>query len=89
VDFYERDIDKVMDPSNKLNLETLLKAWENNLKQSNAFSPSDILELKAHILDIINDLIEEGLNEEEAFLVIGFMVIYKKYFNKANGPQIH
>ncbi len=48
-----------MGAANKLKFEDLLEAWEEKLNQSYAFSPSDIQELKSHLLDQTDELIEK------------------------------
>ena len=81
-----------MESSDKLDLESLLQAWEANLKQSRAFSRSDVQELKTHLLDLYDDLIETGLNEEEAFLIaskrLGQPVDWENEFTQTNQPFI-
>lgn len=47
----------------------MIESWITRLKSENSLTEIDILELKSHIRDIMDDLIENGLSEEEAFII--------------------
>ena len=46
-----------------------LKLWVNSLKSESSITESDAEELKSHLLDSIEQLKENGLDDEEAFWV--------------------
>lgn len=81
-----------MGTSNNLGFKDLIDSWEENLKQSQAFSPSDIQELKSHLLDQTDELIESGLDEKKAFLMasklIGQPAILEDDYLITNQPYI-
>ena len=68
----------------------MLIAWEEDLKNSPAFTRSDIDELKSHLLDIYEDILDKGLEEEEAFFIaikrLGKPVNWEKEFSRTNTP---
>ena len=49
------------------NLENAIQNWKKSLKQSPAFEEGQIKEMETHLRDEIDDLIEKGVSEEEAF----------------------
>ncbi len=81
-----------MGAANKLKFEDLLEAWEEKLNQSYAFSPSDIQELKSHLLDQTDELIEKGLSKKKAFLIatkmVGQPAILRDEYEQANQAYI-
>lgn len=90
--FSKQYICTIMDSSNKLKIKNLVSLWETSFKESNAFSPLDIQELKTHLLEQTDDLIEAGLDEEEAFLIaskrLGKPVNWEDEFHQTNQPFI-
>ncbi len=81
-----------MEPSGKLDLDTLLRTWEESFKQSHAYTKSDIHELKSHLLDIYDEMLENGLDEEEAFFIaskrLGRPINWEDEFKQTNQPFI-
>lgn len=58
-----------MENIHAFNLQEFLDNWCQNLKNQESFTDADIEELKYHLLDIVNDLTEKGLDEEEACII--------------------
>ena len=79
-----------MEHSKNFHLAKILIAWEEDLKSSPAFTRSDIDELKSHLLDIYDDMLDKGLEEDEAFLIavkrLGKPVNWEKEFSLTNTP---
>jgi len=67
-------------------------AWAEQLKKDPAFTSSDAEELKSHLIDLSEDLIHQGLSEDEAFLVasarLGLNAELKEDFIEVNRPFI-
>lgn len=51
----------------KFDLEKELLNWKKKLSTSSAFESGDIIEYEIHLRDHIEQLIEDGFSEEEAF----------------------
>lgn len=66
--------------------------WAEQLRTDPSFTISDAEELKGHLLDIAEDLISNGLREEEAFVVatsrLGEPTDLKDEFEEINAPII-
>ncbi len=58
-----------MDASNEFDLSTAFEQWEKSNFSKKEVTPADKEELKSHILDSIDELLEKKLSEEEAFAV--------------------
>lgn len=72
------------------NLDDQLSKWRKQLLGGNVYSPSDIEELESHVLDSMDDLMEnKELTQEEAFWVaihrIGNVDSLNGEFGKTNG----
>lgn len=69
-------------------LETSVTAWSNQLRSSGKVSEEDIIELEGHLRDQVDELIENGLMEDEAFLIsikrLGNLNILSKEYSKIN-----
>lgn len=50
-------------------LEKNVRAWSDCLRSQGHFKETDITELECHLHDEIDDLIDAGLSEQEAFLI--------------------
>jgi hypothetical protein len=50
-------------------LEQQLEAWRAHLRKSRAIAASDAAELEDHLCEQIDSLVDDGLSEDEAFLV--------------------
>lgn len=50
-------------------LESNIRAWSDNLRSGGNLKETDIIELEGHLRDEIEDLINAGLSEDEAFLI--------------------
>jgi hypothetical protein len=50
-------------------LETQIDAWRNHLRRSRTIADADAEELEDHLRERIDSLTEQGLSEDEAFLV--------------------
>ena len=81
-----------MEHSNKFYLAKMLIAWEEDIKRSSVFTRSDIDELKSHLLDIYEDMLDKGLEDDEAFLIavkrLGNPVNWEEEFSRTNNPAI-
>lgn len=51
-------------------LEQAVREWKERNETREAYKPEDIEELEQHIYDGVEDLLQTGLSEEEAFLVV-------------------
>jgi hypothetical protein len=73
-------------------LDQKLSEWRKQMLESNVYSASNMEELRAHVLDVMDDLKTKGLNEEEAFCVavhrIGDVESLNREFSKVNRPLI-
>jgi len=71
-------------------LQKQIENWVRRLKSEPSFTESDIEELKSHLLDLIDQLREKGLDDEEAFLVaskrMGTIPDLESDFREANNP---
>lgn len=69
-------------------LEINIKSWTNYLHSSGKLGEDDILELENHLRDQIDELIESGLTEDEAFLIsvkrLGNVNLISKEYSKLN-----
>ena len=81
-----------MGKSNRFDLEKILISWDENLKNSSVFTRSDIAELKSHLLDIYENMLNKGLDKEEAFIIavkrLGKPINWEKEFAQTNQPAI-
>ena len=73
-------------------LNQQLNQWYSKLQVSGIYEACDIEELKAHLLDTIEDLESKGLEQEEAFLVaqhrLGDVQNLNQEFGKINYPRL-
>ena len=58
-----------MDSSQDFNSTSMIEDWVNRLKSEDSLTEADIVELESHLRDIMDDLTENGLSEEEAFII--------------------
>lgn len=69
-------------------LESNVIAWSNQLRLSGKVSEEDIMELEGHLRDQVDELIENGLMVDEAFLIsikrLGNLNILSKEYSKVN-----
>ncbi len=75
-----------------INVPEQATLWAEQFKADSTFTVSDVEELKDHLIDLTEDLIEAGLNEEEAFRIastrLGDISILKNEFEEVNSPVI-
>lgn len=62
-------IDKVMESKNQFRLTNAIKDWRGQFQSEGTIDGRDLDELECHLRDTLDELIELGLAEEEAFLV--------------------
>lgn len=69
-------------------LEDKITEWYTGLKSSPELTNEDAEELKLHLSDSISNLVESGLDEEEAFLIatkrMGYLADCEKDYSDAN-----
>jgi len=74
------------------NLEEQIKNWTEKLYTNPSFTESDVEEIKSHLYDSIDSLLEAGLNEEEAFVLaklrMGNSYEINEAYKEANQPVI-
>lgn len=58
-----------MSQNNTFKLDNQVNQWFDKKRTNPSFTASDLEELKSHLYEIIDSLTENGLDEEEAFLV--------------------
>ena len=58
-----------MERRNEFDLNKSLKHWRNELRSQRSFTEENIEELQSHLMDQLDALKENGLSEEEAFLI--------------------
>lgn len=79
-----------MDQSNTFNLDNEINQWLGKQQTNPSFTASDREELKCHLYEIIDALIEKGLDEEEAFVVAKMRLDIdsemEKEYNEGNKP---
>ncbi|KAF0234064.1 MAG: hypothetical protein FD181_3732 [Prolixibacteraceae bacterium] len=79
-----------MDQSNTFNLDNEINQWFGEKRTNPSFTASDREELKCHLYEIIDALIEKGLDEEEAFVVAKMRLDIdsemEKEYNEGNKP---
>jgi hypothetical protein len=79
-----------MDQSNTFNLDNEINQWFGEKRTNPSFTASDREELKNHLYEIIDALIEKGLDEEEAFVVAKMRLDIdsemEKEYNEGNKP---
>ena len=72
-------------------LDTSIATWRSLYAQRRVFSPEDLDELTQHLKDQINDLIEDGRSEEEAFNMavreMGHGIVLNENMEKFFGPK--
>lgn len=77
-----------MEQANKFSLVKSIGKWKNQLISTPNMTAEDIEELEAHLLDQIDELHQNGLTEEEAFLIaqkrMGKTEILKEEYAKVN-----
>lgn len=85
-------VDIVMTGESCLTLYQQASVWAGQLRTDSSFTVSDAEELKGHLLDISEDLVEKGLSEEEAFAVaidrLGDLSVLRNEFEESNAPAI-
>ncbi len=79
-----------MDLSNTFNLDNHVNQWFGLQRANSSFAESDLEELKSHLYEIIDELMEKGLDEEEAFVVAKMRLDIdsemEKEYNEGNKP---
>jgi hypothetical protein len=58
-----------MSKTSELAIEDRIDRWYNNIRSGSGFTDADAEELKCHLLDLMEDLQDAGLDEEEAFII--------------------
>ena len=78
-----------METSNQFQLEIAIEDYLQNLQVKGNYTPDDIMELKTHLLDEVDDLKKLQLDEEEAFMIarkrLGKEDILCNEYKKVNG----
>lgn len=73
-------------------LEENITSWCDYLRSSGKLKEEDVLELETHLREQIDDLREQGLNEEEAFLIsvkrLGNINMVSEEFSKINTENL-
>lgn len=81
-----------MSQNNTFNLEAQINQWLDKNRRNPSFTASDLEELKSHLYEIIDSLTENGLDEEEAFLVAKMLLDIDsevdKEYKESNKPII-
>ncbi|MBV1758798.1 MAG: hypothetical protein KMY55_13285 [Dethiosulfatibacter sp.] len=69
-------------------LESNVTAWSDQLRSNGKLSEEDVMELEGHLREQVDELIEKGLMEDEAFLIsikrLGNLNILSKEYSKVN-----
>lgn len=82
-----------MEASNQFQLEIAIEGYLQNLQTKGNYTPDDILELKSHLLDEVDDLKKIKLDEEEAFIVakkrLGKEEELNNEYKKVNGSVFY
>lgn len=58
-----------MDPSDQITTTHQIEQWYDTIKSQPGFTDADAQELKTHLLDMMDELQDAGLDEEEAFII--------------------
>lgn len=58
-----------MSPSEQITINHQIEQWYNTIKSQPGFTDADAEELKTHLLDMMDELQDAGLDEEEAFII--------------------
>jgi hypothetical protein len=58
-----------MNPSNEITIHHQIEQWYSSIKSEPDFTDADAEELKTHLLDMMEELQDSGLDEEEAFII--------------------
>jgi hypothetical protein len=73
-------------------LEINIRSWTDHLRARGNFKETDIIELESHLNDEIEDLIETGLAEDEAFLIsvkrLGNVNLISNEYSKVNSENL-
>ncbi len=73
-------------------IKTELKEWRVNFENSEQFSPNDLEEMENHLIDGIDELKNQNLSEEEAFLItvhrLGKPEILEREFKKTHPNRV-
>lgn len=73
-------------------LEMNIKSWADYLRARGTFEETDVLELESHLRDQIDELSDNGLSEEEAFLIsvkrLGSVSMLSEEFSKVNTENL-
>jgi len=81
-----------MESNVEFNLQDQINLWVRNLKSEPSITESDAEELRCHLLDLIDELMETGLDEEEAFWVaskrMGSSFEWAADYSEGNKPVI-
>ena len=81
-----------MGQTSRFDLENALQVWESDLKVSEIYTNSDLLEIKSHLLDIYDNLLKNGVDEDLAFYTavkrIGGPMDWESEFKSVNNPLI-
>ena len=81
-----------MERNIEFNLQEQISNWVRHLNTEPSITESDSEELKSHLLDLIDELKEAGLDEEEAFWVaskrIGSSSEWEADYGEVNKPLI-
>ncbi len=73
-------------------LELNIGSWSDYLRSSGNLDEEDVIELESHLREQIDELIENGLSEEEAFLIgvkrLGNVNLISKEYSKVNTENL-
>jgi len=73
-------------------LEINIRSWSDHLRARGNFKESDIIELESHLNDEIEDLVQTGLAEDEAFLIsvkrLGNVNLISNEYSKVNSENL-
>lgn len=81
-----------MERNIEFDLQQQISNWVNRLKSESSVTESDTEELKSHLLDLMDELKEGGLDEEEAFIIasrrMGSLIDWEEDYKEVNNPII-
>ena len=82
-----------METSNQFQLELAIDGYLQQLQTGGNYTPDDILELKSHLLENVDELKQKQLNAEEAFIIakrrLGKEEELNEEYKKVNGSVFY
>ena len=82
-----------METSNQFQLESTIDGYLQQLQTRGSYTPDDILELKNHLQENVDELRQDRLSEEEAFMIakkrLGREEELNSEYQKVNGSLFY